>query len=291
MRGNYYQVLDNGFVGVVDYMGDDNSICRSARCSYGKGTKKKSDDRGLIRHLMRHRHTSPFEMCEIIMHIGLPIFVARQWVRHRTASLNEYSGRFSVMPCVFYSPAYTRHQKQSQQNKQGSSSQLLGEYQYGSIARNRERLRDHATDLYNYCLSEDLARELSRIDLPLSTYTYWYWKIDLHNLMHFLKLRLDEHAQWEIRQYAGIISSIFREIWPITYEAFYDYILCSTTLSLHELNCILGGADVDNIIEEAKSNSFITEREKKEFKDKLRVSSPDVPPLPPAKNPEDFEVK
>lgn len=211
---------------------------------------------------------------------------------HRTASLNEYSGRFSVMPCIFYTPEYKRYQKQSKQNKQGSSPELIGEYQYGSIAHNRERLRDCATDLYDYCLSEDLARELSRIDLPLSTYTYWYWKIDLHNLMHFLKLRLDEHAQWEIRQYANIISSIFRKIWPITHEAFYDYILCGTTFSRHELNCIIDNmSKVNGLMKVAQNNPYITKKECEEFKNKINPKLVAILDLPPAKTSKDFEVK
>jgi thymidylate synthase (FAD) len=261
-------------------MGDDHAIARAARCSYGAGTKKVSNDRGLIRTLMRDMHTSPFEMCEIVVHVGLPIFVARQWVRHRTASLNEYSGRYSVMPMMFYSPEYHRHQTQNVTNKQGSSNALLGEYQYGNIARGREQLRNGMIDQYATCLRHDLARELSRIDLPLSMYTYWYWKIDLKNLLHFLRLRLDTHAQWEIQQYGRVIAGIVKNWLPITWEAFDDYVLNGVQFSRQEQAVLLNVINTvdfslqdptqrDDIIHQChdlgmsmrETNSFITKLE------------------------------
>lgn len=239
LRNKYFPVLDHGFCALVDYMGNDDAIARAARCSYGEGTKKVSTNRGLIRTLMRDMHTSPFEMCEVVLHIGMPIFVARQWVRHRTASLNEYSGRYSVMPMLFYTPGYKRHQTQHTTNKQGSSECLLGEHQYGGVARLRDKIRRDMAEHYQKCLDVDLSRELARIDLPLSTYTYWYWKIDLKNLLHFLRLRLDTHAQWEIQQYARTIAGIVKEWLPITWEAFDDYVLNGVQFSRQEQALLL----------------------------------------------------
>ncbi len=234
LKGKYFPVLDHGFCAVVDSMGDDHAIARAARCSYGAGTKKISDDRSLIRTLIREMHTSPLEMCEIVVHVGLPIFVARQWVRHRTASLNEYSGRYSVMPMMFYEPEESRHQTQSKNNKQGSTHDHVGTLEYQGLAKNRKSVRRELVEQYEDCLSVDLTRELARIDLPLSTYTYWYWKIDLKNLLHFLKLRLDPHAQWEIQQYGRVIAGMVKEWLPITWEAFNDYILYGVNFSTQE---------------------------------------------------------
>jgi len=239
LKGKYFPVLDHGFCAVVDYMGDDHAIARAARGSYGAGTKKVSDDRGLIRTLMRDMHTSPFEMCEIVLHVGLPIFVARQWVRHRTASLNEYSGRYSVMPMIFYSPEYQRCQTQSITNKQGSTHLPVGEHQYSNILAGRKDARGAMQDLYETCLEADLTRELARIDLPLSMYTYWYWKIDLKNLLHFLRLRLDTHAQWEIQQYGRVIAGMVKQWLPATWEAFDDYVMNGVNLSRQEQAVLL----------------------------------------------------
>ncbi len=234
LKGKYFPVLDHGFCAVVDSMGDDHAIARAARCSYGAGTKKVSSDRSLIRTLMREMHTSPLEMCELVVHVGMPIFVARQWVRHRTASLNEYSGRYSVMPMMFYDPDYQRHQTQDQTNRQGSSAVKLGELQYAGLARGRAELRENIKQQYTDCLKVDLTRELSRIDLPLSTYTYWYWKIDIKNLLHFLNLRLDSHAQWEIQQYGRVIAGMVKSWLPQTWEAFDDYVLNGLHFSRQE---------------------------------------------------------
>lgn len=239
LKDKYFPVLDKGFVAVIDSMGNDHSIARAARCSYGEGTKKVSGNRGLIRSLMRDMHTSPFEMCELEIHVGLPIFVARQWVRHRTASLNEYSGRYSVMPMLFYEPAEGRHQLQSKGDKQGSDDLCITGSQYGNLCHLRNASRHTATQLYHDALEYDLTRELARIDLPLSTYTYWYWKLDLKNLLHFLRLRLDSHAQWEIQQYARVIAGIVKNWLPITWEAFDDYVLNGVYFSRQEQAILL----------------------------------------------------
>jgi thymidylate synthase (FAD) len=224
-------VLDHGFVRVIDYSGDDAAIVQAARVSYGKGTRKTSEDRQLIRYLVRHRHTSPFEMCELKLHVKMPIFVARQWIRHRTANVNEVSGRYSVFTDEFYVPDPEALAVQSSDNKQGRGATLSPEAseEVRGIVR-RESERAYAT--YQQLLSEhDLARELARAVLPVNYYTQWYWKIDLHNLLHFLALRMDRHAQLEIRVYADAIAGIVEKWVPLAYEAFRDYRLGSFTLS------------------------------------------------------------
>ncbi len=235
-------VLDHGFVRVVDYMGDDAAVVQAARVSYGKGTRQVREDRGLIRYLLRHRHTTPFEMCEIKLHVKLPIFVARQWIRHRTANVNEYSARYSVLDGEFYVPAPDHLAAQSTANRQGRGDVLEGE-EADRVLRilNDDASRAHAN--YQAMLNTDadgtpidpaadgLARELARINLPLSTYTQWYWKTDLHNLMHFLSLRADPHAQYEIRVYADEMMEILRAWVPATAEAFEDFTLGAATFS------------------------------------------------------------
>lgn len=236
-------ILDHGFVRVVDYMGDDSAIVQAARVSYGKGTKKVNQDRGLINYLMRHWHTTPFEMCEIKFHIKVPIFIARQWIRHRTANVNEYSARYSILDKEFYIPSPDQLAPQSNQNHQGRSGEALtGE----EAARVLEILKDDSERCYkNYeeMMNEDregnildeskqgLARELARMNLTLNAYTQWYWKIDLHNLMHFLFLRADDHAQYEIRAYADAMIDILQKWVPFTYDAFMDHRINSTVLS------------------------------------------------------------
>lgn len=242
-------VLDHGFVRVIDYMGDDGAIVQAARVSYGRGTRRVSEDAALIRYLMRRRHTSPFEMCEIKLHVKLPIFVARQWIRHRTANVNEYSARYSILDREFYIPAPEHLAAQSRENRQGRGAVLGGEEAAHVLALLREDAeRCHAH--YLEMLNEDeeptlakpkgaardpnrlgLARELARMNLTLNTYTQWYWKIDLHNLLHFLALRLEAHAQYEIRAYAEAIMEIVAAWVPITYQAFRDYILGAVTFS------------------------------------------------------------
>ncbi|MGE5147162.1 MAG: FAD-dependent thymidylate synthase [Candidatus Eiseniibacteriota bacterium] len=224
-------VLDHGFVRVVDYMGDDSAVVQAARVSYGRGTKKVSEDQGLINYLMRHRHTTPFEMCEIKYHVKLPIFVARQWIRHRTANVNEYSARYSILDKEFYVPAPEHLAAQSASNRQGRGDVLEGR----EAARVLEILRDDAERAYGHyeeMLNEredgstvdgarqGLARELARINLPLSMYTQWYWKIDLHNLLHFIALRADPHAQYEIRAYAEVMLETVRKWVPLVCAAF-----------------------------------------------------------------------
>ena len=227
-------VLDHGFVRVVDYMGDDSSIVQSARVSYGKGTKKVSTDEGLIKYLMRHWHSTPFEMCEIKYHVKLPIFIARQWIRHRTANVNEYSARYSILDKEFYIPAKEQLSAQSTSNRQGRGDLITGDQAEEVL----KILKDDATrtyDNYEKMLNErydgstideskaGLARELARMNLTLNSYTQWYWKTDLLNLLNFLALRADSHAQFEIREYADIMMETIKKWVPITYDAFVDY--------------------------------------------------------------------
>lgn len=240
MEARLYQahpVLDHGLIRVIDYMGDDAAICQAARVSYGRGTKAVSDDRGLIRYLMRHWHSTPFEMCEVKFHVKLPIFVARQWIRHRTANVNEYSARYSVMDREFYIPAPEHLAAQSTVNNQGRGQVLQG----AEAARVLDLLREDAMRAYDHyedMLTPDadtgklgLARELARMNLPANVYTQWYWKIDLHNLFHFLRLRADVHAQYEIRVYAQIMCDIVKDWVPQAYEAFEDYRLGAVSVS------------------------------------------------------------
>lgn len=265
-----FKCLDKGFVRLVDCMGDDAAIVQAARVSYGKGTKSVSEDKGLIRYLMRHRHTSPFEMVEFKFHIKLPIFVARQWIRHRTANVNEYSGRYSEMKDEFYIPDIEQLRTQSAVNKQGRSSELLPEETAKAIANQYKETQDRLFNEYSELLETELARELARINLPLSNYTEWYWKIDLHNLFHFLKLRMDVHAQYEIRVYADVMADIVRQILPLAYSAFEDYILNGVSFSGPELNAIkkLIGSNVIESDDELKALG-LSIGELREFKIKL----------------------
>jgi thymidylate synthase (FAD) len=242
-------VLDHGFVRVVDYMGDDAAIVQAARVSYGRGTRAANEDKGLIRYLMRHRHSTPFEMCEIKFHVKLPIFVARQWIRHRTANVNEYSARYSVMDREFYIPAPEQLAAQSAVNRQGRGDVLEGE----ESARVLDLLREDATRNYDHyleMLNEDeagkpldasrsgLARELARMNLTLNAYTQWYWKADLHNLFNFLSLRADAHAQYEIRVYADAMMQAVEAWVPIAAAAFKDYRLGAVTFSAQMLGIV-----------------------------------------------------
>jgi thymidylate synthase (FAD) len=235
-------VLDHGFVRVIDYMGDDAAIVQAARVSYGRGTRQVSEDRGLIHYLMRHRHSTPFEMCEIKYHVKLPIFVARQWIRHRTANVNEYSARYSILDNEFYLPAPEQLASQSAANRQGRGAVLAG----AEAARVLELLRDDADRAYAHYLEmlnerpeggaidparDGLARELARMNLSLGFYTQWYWKIDLHNLLHFLSLRADPHAQYEIRAYAAAMLDTVQRWVPLAHGAFVQHRLEAVTLS------------------------------------------------------------
>jgi len=231
-----FEVLDHGFVRVVDYMGNDSSVVQAARVSYGAGTKKVNADKGLINYLLSHRHTTPFEMCEIKFHIKLPIFIARQWIRHRTASVNEYSARYSIMEDEFYIPKAEALSPQSKINHQGrDESQPLSHEQQKMVL---ELLKQDSRQCYDHYLKminqdsagnivdeskDGLARELARINLPVNCYTQWYWKIDLHNLLNFLFLRADTHAQYEIREYANVMLDITKKWVPHCYEAFIKY--------------------------------------------------------------------
>jgi thymidylate synthase (FAD) len=270
-------VLDHGFVRVIDYMGDDAAVVQAARVSYGRGTRAANEDRGLIRYLLRHRHSTPFEMCEIKFHVKLPIFIARQWIRHRTANVNEYSARYSILDREFYLPAPDQLAAQSAANRQGRGDVLEG----AEAARVLDLLREDATRNYDHyleMLNEDtdgaprdparqgLARELARMNLTLNAYTQWYWKTDLHNLLHFLSLRADAHAQYEIRVYAEAMLGVLEAWVPLCAEAFRDYRLGAATFSapmLAILRRLLAGEAV------TAESSGISKREWRELMETL----------------------
>ncbi len=262
-------VLDHGFVRVIDYMGDDAAICQAARVSYGKGTKSVQNDEGLIRYLMRHWHSTPFEMCEIKLHVKLPVFVARQWIRHRTANVNEYSARYSILDREFYIPAPEHVNAQSVVNNQGRGEVLEGE----EAARVLEILKadsNRAYDNYEAMISEEgqlgLARELARMNLPSNIYTQWYWKVDLHNLLHFLRLRADPHAQYEIRVYADAICQVVADWVPAAYKAFEDYRLGAVTMSAQMMVALRGLLKGEEVTAESCGMSA---REWREFRDMI----------------------
>lgn len=263
-----FKCLNLGFVRLIDVMGDDSSIVQAARVSYGKGTKTVNEDRGLIRYLMRHRHTTPFEMVEFKFHIKLPIFVARQWIRHRTANVNEYSGRYSEMKDEFYIPELEQIRFQSQINKQGRSEETLDENTSKEILQLLKANQLKSYEDYKALLDKGLTREIARITLPLSNYTEWYWKIDLHNLFHFLNLRLDSHAQYEIRVYAEAIANIVKVVVPLAWEAFEDYQLNSMYFSRQELKIIKKYLDI-NSMEQLENSDNLSKRELNEFKEKI----------------------
>ncbi|MEZ4415682.1 MAG: FAD-dependent thymidylate synthase [Gemmatimonadota bacterium] len=286
--GGYFPVLDHGFVALVDYMGSDEDVERAARVSYGYGTRKVSQTRGLVRYLRRHHHTTPSEMVEFKFHCAMPMFVARQWIRHRTASVNELSARYSLMPLLFYTPQAQQFALQSRSNKQGREEGASPEI-YREAVRRWEQLRADAGAAYRWMLEEDVARELARIDLPVSTYTQWYWKIDLHNLLHFLTLRVDPRAQWEIQQFARVIAGMVKRVAPLSYEAWIDYDLSSRPITRVEREVLARlvktgdegvgvreGAFVDNAAMQAAG---LSKREVDELREKLAP--------PPA---EDFEL-
>lgn len=263
-----YKVLDKGFIRVVDTMGSDDSVLQAARISYGKGTKSVRDDRHLIRYLMKHRHSTPFEMCEIKVHVRAPIFVARQWVRHRTASINEYSARYSEVVDDFYYPTKLALQKQSKSNKQGRDGSFSNE-EYTEIIADMQQLCENAYAVYRKMLDHDVARETARCVLPLNTYTEFYWKIDAHNLMHFLKLRCDAHAQHEIREYAVVLRDIFAQWMPVTYEAFMDYVVNAKTYSSIEYELISQSLDMEGLAHSIDQEERMSNREKGAMKASL----------------------
>ena len=251
--------LDHGFVRVVDYMGDDAAVVQAARVSYGRGTKKVSEDRGLINYLMRHRHTTPFEMCEIKYHVKLPIFVARQWIRHRTANVNEYSARYSILDNEFYVPRPEHLAAQSKANRQGRAEVITGkeaERVFSLLKQDAELVYEHYLEMLNEgeagqpldAERSGLARELARMNLSLAFYTQWYWKTNLHNLMHFLSLRADAHAQYEIRVYADIMIDTLKRWCPISHDAFMEYRMGGAHLSktgLAAVKRMIAGEKVD----------------------------------------------
>ena len=268
-----FKVLDHGFVRVIDYMGNDSAIVQAARVSYGSGTKQLRQDQGLINYLVRHRHTTPLEMCEIKFHIKLPIFIARQWIRHRTANVNEYSARYSILGKEFYIPEEQNLSAQSQTNRQGRGNVLTGD----EAARVLELLKNDSEQTYTHyeeMLNEDqqgnvldenrsgLARELARMNLTLNYYTEWYWKIDLHNLLHFLYLRADSHAQYEIRAYAKTMLDLVKEWVPITYQAFMDYRHDAVELSGKMVNSLKAKLKGEEI---SLEKSGMSKREWQEF--------------------------
>ncbi|GEK70888.1 FAD-dependent thymidylate synthase [Paracoccus denitrificans] len=260
-----HEVLDHGLVRVIDYMGDDAAITQAARVSYGRGTKSVSNDEGLIRYLMRHWHSTPFEMCEVKFHVKLPVFVARQWIRHRTANVNEYSARYSILDREFYIPAPEHLAAQSTVNNQGRGQVLEGD----EAARVLDLLREDAMrsyDHYEQMLSQEgqqgLARELARMNLPANIYTQWYWKVDLHNLFHFLRLRADAHAQYEIRAYAETMCGIVRDWVPFAYAAFEDYRLGGVQLSAKGVEALKRRLSGEVVTQE---NSGMSKGEWREF--------------------------
>jgi thymidylate synthase (FAD) len=232
--------LDKGFVRLVDYMGSDARIVQSARVSYGSGTKSYREDKGLINYLMRNAHTSPFEQVQLTFHTKMPIFVARQWIRHRTARLNEISGRYSVMPDEFYLPDPENVRPQSDNNKQGRSDERFTAAEEKEIIGAMEAEQKSMYDSYTKMLEKNVARELARANLPVSLYTEWYWQIDLHNLFHFLRLRMDAHAQYEIRVFAEAMAQCAKAVAPLAYEAFEEHSLGAVTFSRSESTALAG---------------------------------------------------
>ncbi len=263
------KVLDRGFVRLVDVMGSDDSIVEAARVSYGRGTKKRREDRGLIRYLMRHQHTTPFEMVEFKFHVKLPIFIARQWIRHRTANVNEYSGRYSVMEDEFYVPKPGDVKPQSTTNRQGREEGEIDPAVRESFLAFLKSSNRHLYDEYLKAIDAGVARELARINLPLSLYTQWYWKIDLHNLFHFLKLRLDDHAQSEIREYAKAMAQFVKQAVPVAWEAFEDYQLNAQQFSSLELKLLFNNLREFDQSEDALIEAGLSKGEAREFQEKL----------------------
>ncbi|SPH17054.1 Flavin-dependent thymidylate synthase [Defluviimonas aquaemixtae] len=260
-----HEVLDHGLVRVIDYMGDDAAITQAARVSYGRGTKAVSNDEGLIRYLMRHWHSTPFEMCEVKFHVKLPVFVARQWIRHRTANVNEYSARYSILDREFYIPAPEHLAAQSTQNNQGRGELLEGEEAarvLDILKGDASRCYDHYEDMLSQDGQKGLARELARMNLPANVYTQWYWKTDLHNLFHFLRLRADAHAQYEIRAYAETMCGIVRDWVPLAYGAFEDYRMGGAQLSQKGVEALKRRLAGETVTQE---NSGMSKGEWREF--------------------------
>ena len=262
VKGQAFSVLDNGFVRLVDFMGDDSSIVQAARVSYGDGTKKVNEDRGLIRYLMRNRHTTPFEMCEIKLHVRVPMDCWRQWIRHRTASVNEYSTRYSIAIDAAKITKPDEWRVQATGNRQGSEG-LIDEDTGSRLSQQEAEFHVAGRELYEERLKAGVAREQARKDLPLSTYTEAYWKIDLHNLLHFLELRMDSHAQYEIRQYANVIGQIVSKWVPLTWEAFLDYRLNAMSLSATEVEfmALLYSGKQEDMLRQMQEKEWLTKHD------------------------------
>ena len=273
-----FRVLDKGFVRLVDYLGTDARIVQAARVSYGEGTKTVREDAALIDYLLRHKHTSPFEQVILTFHLKMPIFVARQWIRHRTARLNEISGRYSVMRDEFYAPSPERVQKQSQVNKQGSADEVPQALQ-SQVVRTLQNDQSAAYSHYQDLLDDDISRELARINLPLSLYTEMYWQIDLNNLFHFLRLRMDSHAQYEIRVYGEVMASMVKAVAPLAYEAFEEHILYGRSFSRGELELLLRALDREKL-EEVVATSDMRGSRQREFLEKLQRAQGAEEPTP-----------
>ena len=279
IMGMYFPMLDHGFIALKDYMGGDESVEEAARLSYQGGTRPVSKTRGLIRHLRRSFHTTPSEMVEIKVHVCMPMFVARQWVRHRTASINEMSGRYSLLPMLFYTPKAEDFGVQSKGNKQGRGEAVHSNIHTGAVDA-WNRMRADNRQLYEDLAAEGVARELARIDLPLSTYTQWYWKIDLHNLLGFLRLRADSHAQYEIRVFANWLVGLVKRLAPLTYESWIDYVYSAARFSRMEMELLqkmLVADDTEVVSGDHAQLGFEdiqkhvgTKREAREFLGKLR---------------------
>ncbi len=272
LLGREHRVLDKGFVRLVDYLGGDARIVQAARVSYQEGTKTVREDGALIDYLVRHKHTSPLEQVVLTFHLKLPIFVARQWLRHRTARLNEISGRYSVMRDEFYLPDAAQVRRQSAANKQGRSDEEVPAELQARTLKLLQSGQQGAFTAYEALLDEDVARELARINLPLSLYTEMYWQIDLHNLFHFLRLRLDAHAQYEIRVYGEVIAELARAVAPLAYRAFEEHILYAKTFSRSEMKLLLTALDRE-VLEAALESSNLRKTRQRELLDKLSVTA------------------
>jgi thymidylate synthase (FAD) len=273
------KVLDKGFVRLVDYLGGDERIVQSARVSYGAGTKTVRQDRGLIHYLMRNEHTSPFEQVQLTFHTKMPIFVARQWVRHRTARLNEISGRYSIMRDEFYVPDASQMRGQSTDNKQARSDEKLPDPLVEKMLQEFEADQKHVYAHYEGMIEGGLARELARANLPLSLYTEWYWQIDLHNLFHFLRLRMDAHAQYEIRVFAEAMARCAKAVAPMAYEAFEDHILHSVRFSRSECEALASLMEGRPHALEGRSLAIFEQKlsKLKEVKGSAEAEDPPVP--------------
>jgi thymidylate synthase (FAD) len=286
--GGYFPVLDHGFVALVDYMGSDEDVERAARVSYGYGTRRTSQTRGLIRYLRRHHHTTPSEMVELKFHCVMPIFVARQWIRHRTASVNELSARYSLMPLLYYRPDAEQFALQSRSNNQGREGGAAPEV-YQEALRRWEALRRGSGEAYGWMLEQDVARELARIDLPLSTYTQWYWKIDLHNLLHFLTLRVDPRAQWEIQEYGRVMAGMIKRVAPLSYEAWIDYDLTARAFTRVERRALATLVEATDAGVRARGESALSREQLTELGMSGREIVELVEKLQPPERP-DFEL-